>query len=63
MKDFVRGLLLAEGSQKLTALVDVWCEAPMIASWRETVDSLAELKEEGLSYHFAVGAWGVDGVR
>ncbi|GAA5884680.1 hypothetical protein JCM6882_005347 [Rhodosporidiobolus microsporus] len=42
----------------MSAVVDVWCEAPMTASWREVVDSLSDLKKENpkaLDYHFVVG--------
>lgn len=52
---FVKALLASQDSNKVAAVVDVWCEAPLVANWREIVDSLTELKSEGLSYHFVVG--------
>lgn len=51
----MRGILIPEDTNKVTAVVDVWCEAPMKSEWLETVDSLAELKEEGFNYSFVVG--------
>ncbi|ORY88824.1 hydrolase [Leucosporidium creatinivorum] len=56
IKSFVKALLMSDETNKLSAVVDVWCEAPLKAEWLETVDSLGELKEEGLSYSFVVGA-------
>jgi hypothetical protein len=43
----------------MTSVVDVWCEAPMRENWKETVETLSELKKEdpsSLNYHFVVGA-------
>jgi hypothetical protein len=54
VKDFVKATL-----PNMTSVVDVWCEAPMRENWKETVETLSELKEEdpsSLNYHFVVGA-------
>ncbi|GAA5967381.1 hypothetical protein JCM11641_000528 [Rhodosporidiobolus odoratus] len=54
IKDFVQATL-----PHMHSVVDVWCEAPMTAQWREVVDSLRELRSQdpkGLGYHFVVGA-------
>ncbi|KAI5481659.1 hypothetical protein MNV49_002885 [Pseudohyphozyma bogoriensis] len=53
LKEFVRKIVLEQG---ISGAVDVWCEAPMTAQFLEVVDSLAELKEEGFTYNFVVGA-------
>jgi hypothetical protein len=55
VKDFVKALLMPDETNKITAVVDVWCEAPLKSEWLETVDSLGELKEDGFNYSFVVG--------
>ncbi|GAA5949728.1 hypothetical protein JCM21900_003275 [Sporobolomyces salmonicolor] len=55
--DFIRAHLQGEGSNRVQAVVDVWCEAEAPSErpeWKETVDSLSAL--EGLDYRFVVGA-------
>ena len=56
--DFVRGLYQGK---KVTAMVDVWCEAPVQKVWKEIADSaLAEEDRKGrwgeLEYWFVMGA-------
>jgi TatD DNase family protein len=52
IKDFVRELVSKQG---ISTVVDVWCEAPMMMEWKEVVEQLVELKEEGFNYHFVAG--------
>ncbi|GAA5886025.1 hypothetical protein JCM5296_007066 [Sporobolomyces johnsonii] len=55
--DFVRAHLQAEGSNRVQAVVDVWCEAEAPSErpeWKETVDTLSAL--DGLDYRFVIGA-------
>ena len=56
--DFVRGLYQGK---KVTAMVDVWCEAPVQKLWKEIADSaVAEEDRKGrwgdLEYWFVMGA-------
>jgi len=61
--EFVRGLYLdgvPEGQPKVTDIVDVWCEAPVTAQWRELADSaLTEEQRKndwgGINYWFVIG--------
>jgi TatD DNase family protein len=56
--DFVNGLYRGK---KVTALVDVWCEAPVQKMWKEIADSAITAQDRkdkwrGLEYWFVMGA-------
>jgi TatD DNase family protein len=56
--DFVNGLYRGK---KVTALVDVWCEAPVQKMWKEIADSAITEQDRkdkwhGLEYWFVMGA-------
>ncbi|GAA6038934.1 hypothetical protein JCM8097_000581 [Rhodosporidiobolus ruineniae] len=54
VQDFVKATL-----PNMSAVVDVWCEAPMVGNWQEIVGSLSDLKQadpSALDYYFVVGA-------
>jgi len=58
--DFVRGFYTSELPSKVEAIVDVWCEAPVLRAWKELADSA--LTEEnrrdlwgGIEYWFVIG--------
>ena len=56
--DFVNGLFQGK---KVTALVDVWCEAPVQKVWKEIADSAINVQDRkdkwhGLEYWFVMGA-------
>lgn len=52
IEEFVRKLVL---EQSVSAVVDVFCEAPMIHDWQSVVASLGALKAEGFRYSFVAG--------
>lgn len=63
--DFVNGLYRGK---KVTALVDVWCEAPVQKVWKEVADSAITAhdrkdKWHGLEYWFVMGACQRGGCR
>ncbi|KAH8105244.1 hypothetical protein BXZ70DRAFT_1004763 [Cristinia sonorae] len=58
--EFVRGLYASERPSKIEAIVDVWCEAPVLKMWKELADSAltAESRRDlwgGVEYWFAMG--------
>lgn len=60
MKDFVQATLLSPESNRVKAVVDVWCEADdpsQRPEWNETVTTLSEL--DGFSYHYVIGMFDV----
>jgi TatD DNase family protein len=52
--DLVRALYAQHGVQ---AVVDVWCEAPVLPEWRAFADGALEGRWGGLQYWFVMGAW------
>ena len=63
--DFVNGLYRGK---KVTALVDVWCEAPVQKMWKEIADSAITEQDRkdrwhGLEYWFVMGACQRSGCR
>jgi hypothetical protein len=63
--DFVNGLYRGK---KVTALVDVWCEAPVQKAWKEIADSAITVQDRkdkwlGLEYWFVMGACQRGGCR
>lgn len=55
--DFARAMYEGRGVE---AIVDVWCEAPVLRQWKEIADSalteqLIEQKWGGLQYYFVMG--------
>jgi len=63
--DFVNGLYRGK---KVTALVDVWCEAPVQSVWKEIADSAIAVQDRedkwrGLEYWFVMGACQRGGCR
>lgn len=58
---FARGMLQGRG---VHALVDVWCEAPVMPAWRELADSAGDAAKWGdTEYWFVMGASGAACVR
>ena len=53
VREFVQALLLQDESHRVSKVVDVWCEAPLKAEWRDTVEQLSSI--EDFAYHFVVG--------
>lgn len=63
--DFLNGLYRGK---KVTALVDVWCEAPVQKMWKEIADSAITEQDRkdkwhGLEYWFVMGACQSGGCR
>ncbi|GAA5869682.1 hypothetical protein JCM16303_000547 [Sporobolomyces ruberrimus] len=64
VKDFVQATLLSPESNRVEAVVDVWCEADdpfQRPEWNETVTTLSEL--DGFSYHYVIGCHPHDATR
>ncbi|TCD59756.1 hypothetical protein EIP91_011574 [Steccherinum ochraceum] len=58
--DFVLGLYTSDRPSKVEAIVDVWCEAPVLKTWKELADSALtkESRKElwgGIEYWFVMG--------
>lgn len=53
----MQATLQADEGNRIAKVVDVWCESPPVANWRDIVDDLAKLEEQdgGFSYHFVIG--------
>ncbi|BGP01323.1 Hydrolase [Rhodotorula toruloides ATCC 204091] len=54
IRAFVESTLQADSSNRISKVVDVWCEAPPVANWREVVEDLSAL--DNLNYRFVIGA-------
>lgn len=57
IRSFVQATLQADEGNRIAKVVDVWCESPPVANWRDIVDDLAKLEQQdgGFSYHFVIG--------
>jgi TatD DNase family protein len=55
ISDFVKAILLSEQSNSVRKIVDVWCEAPLVASpsWRDVLDELSAMDD--FDYRFVIG--------
>ena len=66
--EFVRGYYTSGQPSKVEAIVDVWCEAPVLKVWKELADSALteESRRElwgGIEYWFVIGKWKLPSIK